>query len=76
MSEEKEPINMHGHDLHVQDEDRESIKHVLKSWKDHPDDFKDMRHALEKDPNKKIYIGHDVLEIKNGKTVLRKSSQF
>jgi len=72
MSEEQKKI--HGHDLDIQNEDHHEIKHIVEGWKGHEDDFRDMRHALEKDPNHKIYIGNVVFEKKDGKLVLRKSS--
>jgi PHP family Zn ribbon phosphoesterase len=49
---------------------------VLKGWNEHKTDFEEMRHAVDHDPNKKIYIGNVVFEKKDGKYNLRKSNSI
>ncbi|MCX6757678.1 MAG: hypothetical protein NTZ44_02235 [Candidatus Nomurabacteria bacterium] len=66
---------IHGIEVDVRDSEHNSIRHLVKSWEDHETDFREMRHAVDNDPNNKIYIGADVFEKKEGTYVLRKSSQ-
>jgi PHP family Zn ribbon phosphoesterase len=72
MTEEE----VHNVALNVHDHEHESVKNVLKGWNEHKTDFEEMRHAVDHDPNKKIYIGNVVFEKKDGKYNLRKSNSI
>ena len=68
-------MTIHGHEVDVQNGEHESIKHIVQGWQDHESDFSEMRHLVDNDADQKIHIGNDVFEKRDGKYILRKSSE-
>jgi len=65
---------IHGVSIEIQDSDSHTIQQIIHSWKEHKSDFETMRHGVDHDSNNKIHIGNAVLEKRDGKYILRKSS--
>lgn len=68
-------MQIHGHEVDVQNGDHESIKEIVRGWQDHETDFSEMRHAVDNAEGQKIHIGNDVFEKRDGAYILRKSSE-
>lgn len=66
---------IHGVPIEIQDSDSHTIQQVIHSWKEHKSDFETMRHGVDHDSNNKIHIGNTVFEKRDGKYILRHSTQ-
>lgn len=67
--------NVHNYEIEVTDEHSNTLKEIIRGWKDHKSDFEGDLRQLEKDRNNKIYIGDSVFQKKDGNYILRKSSK-
>ncbi len=70
----EEPETIHGHKVDIRNEEDPKIKDIVRGWKNSESSFRDMRHALEKDSNRKIRLGNIVFEKEGDTFIIRKSS--
>jgi len=62
-------------EVEVEDEHSETIREIVRNWKNSSSDFYGDYKQLKSDSNQKIRMGDVVFEKRNGKYIVRKSSK-
>lgn len=62
-------------EVEVQDEHSETVKEIVRNWKNSSSDFYGDYKQVKSDSNQKIRMGDVVFEKRDGKYIVRKSSK-
>lgn len=62
-------------EVEVEDGHSETIREIVRNWKNNPSDFYGDYKQVKSDSNQKIRMGDVVFEKRDGKYIIRKSSK-